>query len=206
MVNRKALKEKYGDERVFVVPVQTISHINDKFQHEKHTNDIWSRYDGLGKYVLRYEAEYEPSMQQIIPYFFVLNEDKSKILVAKRIKGDHRLVQMMSLGFGGHIDSCDGSHEVVLKALAREMHEELDIEPISKANYIGTIRDMNSETNDHFGLVFYVIAEEDKVHIRETDNLEGHWMTIEDAIDEYGKFENWSKYILDFFFENRDRI
>lgn len=206
MVNRNALKKKYGEERVFVVPIQAVQHIEDKFQYDKNSKNIWSRYDNLGKYVLRYEAEYEPSMQQIIPYFFVLNEDMSKIFVAKRLQGDKRLVDKISLGFGGHIDSCDGSHEIILKALAREMHEELDIEPITKANYLGTIRDITSETNDHFGLVFYVLAREGEVKINETENLEGHWMTIEEAIEEYGKFENWSKYILDFLFENKMKL
>lgn len=201
MINRHLLKEKYKDEKVFIVPIQAVQHIDDKFTYSKHDNAIWQKYDNLGRYVFRYEAEGEPSMQQIIPYFMVFNEDESKVFVAKRIDGDHRLVDKMSLGFGGHIDECDGYNQCVLKSLTREMWEELDIEPLTRATYMGTIRDITSSTNDHFGLVFYVKALEGSVSIKEVDKLVGEWMTFEELFNNYSKFENWSKYIIDYFYE-----
>lgn len=203
MINRKELKEKYKDEKVFIIPIQKVQHLKDKFNPAKHDKNIWTKYDNTGVYANRWEAEYEPSMQQLIPYFIVYNEDKSKLYVGKRIKGDHRLVDRMSLGFGGHIDECDGTDQIVLKALMREMFEELDIDPISKATYMGTIRDIESSTNDHLGLVFNIKAQEGKVHIKEVDKLEGVWMTKEEIYENYAKFENWSKYIIDFFYENK---
>ena len=203
MVNRKALKEKYGDEKVFVIPVQKVQNIPDKFTYCKHDDKIWRKYDNQGLYINRWEAEGEPSFQQIIPYFFIMNEDESKVFVAKRIDGDHRLVDKLSLGFGGHIDSCDGYDQAVLKALTREMWEELDIDPITKAVHMGTIRDITSSTNDHLGLVFGVKAIEGEVSIKETDKLVGEWMSLEQLYDNYSKFENWSKYIIDFFCENK---
>lgn len=202
MVNRLALKNKYGNEKVFVIPYNRIEHIPDKFTYCKHDNSIWTKYDSIGTYVNRWEAEYEPSLQQIIPYFFITNEDNSKIFVAKRIKGDHRLVDSLSLGFGGHIDECDGYSSCVLKCLTREMFEELDIEPLTKATYLGTMRDITSPTNDHFGLVFSLKADEDKVFIKEKDKMIGQWMTKQELYDNYHKFENWAKYIIDYLFEN----
>lgn len=202
MINRKLLKEKYGDEKVFVLPITKIEGIPDKFNHVKNDKDIWTKYDNQGLYINRWEAEGDSNFQQLIPYFFVVNENYTKVFVAKRIDGDSRLVNKLSLGFGGHIDSCDGYNQVVLKALSREMNEELDINPISKAQYLGTIRDITSSTNDHFGLAFSIQAEEDKVFIKETDKLIGEWMSFEQLYDNYSKFENWSKFLIDFFLEN----
>lgn len=206
MINRKLLKEKYKDEKVFIVPIQTVQNVNDKFTYSKHDNSIWYKYDNMGKYVFRYEAEGEPSMQQIIPYFIIFNEDESKLFVARRIDGDHRLVDKLSLGFGGHIDECDGYNQCVLKALTREMWEELDIVPITRATYMGTMRDITSSTNDHFGLVFNVRALEGTVKIKEVDKLVGEWMTFEQLYDNYSKFENWSKYIIDYFYESKKLV
>lgn len=203
MINRQALKEKYGDEKIFVLPVSKVEGIPDKFTPCKHDDKIWKKYDNQGIYINRWEAEGDSSFQQIIPYFFVTNEDASKVFIAKRIDGDHRLVNKLSLGFGGHIDSCDGFEQVVLKALTREMWEELDIEPLSKATYMGTMRDMTSSTNDHLGLIFGIQAKEGQVFIRETEKLVGEWMTMQQLYDNYAKFENWSKYIIDFFCENK---
>lgn len=202
MINRKLLKEKYGDEKVFVLPITKIEGMPDKFNHVKNDKDIWTKYDNQGLYINRWEAEGDSNFQQLIPYFFVVNENYTKVFVAKRIDGDSRLVNKLSLGFGGHIDSCDGYNQVVLKALSREMNEELDINPISKAQYLGTIRDITSSTNDHFGLAFSIQAEEDKVFIKETDKLIGEWMSFEQLYDNYSKFENWSKFLIDFFLEN----
>lgn len=202
MVDRKQLKEKYGDEKVFVVPVSVVQHINDKFEYSKHDAAIWKKYDSLGTYVPRHEAEFEPAMQQIIPYFIIFNEDETKLYLSRRLQGDHRLTDKLSLGFGGHINEEDGYNQCVLKALTREMYEELDIDPITKATYMGTIRDITSSTNDHFGLVFATKAREGEVAIKETDKLEGLWMTLEEVYQNYPKFENWSKYIIDFLYEN----
>lgn len=200
-VNRTELKEKYGDEQVFVLPYQLVENIPNKFTISDHDTNIWNKYDTKGIFIPRWEAEFNPTFQQLIPYFFIFNEEKTKVYVAERLKGDSRLSHMLSLGFGGHINKCDGPTEVVLKALSREMCEELNIDIITPFKYTGTIRDIDSKTNDHIGLIFYTMAKEDQVSIKETDTLKGKWMFIDELIVEYPKFENWSKYIIDSFYE-----
>lgn len=165
-----------------------------------HDNSIWSKYDNLGQFIYRYDAEQNPEFQQIIPYIVISNEDESKYFVSKRLDGDHRIKDKLSLGFGGHIDQCDGTTNVVLKGLTREIEEELDIDPTTRALYIGTIRDMTSNTNDHLGLAFAVKAVEGEVFIREVDKLHGTWMTKKEMFDLYQSFEGWSKFILDYLF------
>lgn len=197
----KRLKEKYKDEKVFVVLGATTNNIPDKFNKETD-NKIWTKYDTLGKFIYRYDAEYDSTYQQIIPYALITNKTKDKYYVSKRINGDARLIDNLSLGFGGHINPCDGSYEIVLKALGRELNEELILEPSSKAKYLGTVRDLTSETKEHLGLVFVIEAEEENVSIKEKDNLEGIWMTKQEMYDNYSKFEGWSKYILSYLYEN----
>ena len=77
--------QKYGDEKVFVLPVSKIEGVPDKFNYAKHDDKIWKKYDNQGIYINRWEAEGDSSFQQIIPYFFVTNEDASKVFIAKRI-------------------------------------------------------------------------------------------------------------------------
>ena len=197
----KRLKEKYKDEKVFVVLSSTINNIPDKFNKETD-NKIWTKYDTLGKFIYRYDAEYDSTYQQIIPYALITNKTKDKYYVSKRIKGDTRLIDNLSLGFGGHINPCDGSYEIVLKALGRELNEELILEPTSKAKYLGTVRDLTSKTKEHLGLVFVIETKEDNVSIKEKDNLEGIWMTKQEMYDNYSKFEGWSKYILSYLYDN----
>lgn len=197
------LKKKYKDEKVFIVPINIVENIPDKFTKLKHDNNIWTKYDNLGKYIYRYDAEHNPVFQQLIPYLLIANEDESKFYVSKRIGGDHRLKDKLSLGFGGHINECDGTNKVVLKALTREMNEELDIDPISNAIFIGSIRDIDSSTNDHLGLVFIIKSQEDNISIKETDKLIGQWMTKEEMFKSYSLFEGWSKYILDYMYKNK---
>lgn len=202
MLTKEQLKAKYPDEKVFVLPSNLVQNIGDKFTKSKHDPSIWKKYDNLGLYIPRYEAEYNLAFHQIIPYFLVTNSDESKFYVAKRIKGDSRLVDKLSLGFGGHINECDGTNEAVFKALIREMNEELNIEPTSSFKFIGYMRDLKSETSEHLGLVFIVKSSETDISIKETDNLEGIWMTKSEMYDSYGKFENWTKYLLDYLYEN----
>ena len=200
MLSKQELKNKYKDEKIFVIPSNLVQNISDKFTKQKHDSSIWSKYDNLGKYIYRYDAEYNFAFKQIIPYFFITNEDESKYYVSKRIQGDTRLEGKLSLGFGGHIDSSDGNIEIIKKAINREMNEELNIEPISNFEYMGTMLDLTSETNDHFGLIFKIKTKEDLISIKEKDKLEGIWMTKKEMFDKYGFFENWSKYILDYLY------
>lgn len=205
MLSKAQLKEKYKDEKVFVLPSNYCQNINDRFTKLKHDQSIWSKYDNLGIYIPRYEAEYNLAFQQLIPYFLVTNKDESKFYVAKRIQGDSRLVNKMSLGFGGHINECDGTREAVFNALIREMNEELIIETTSSFKFLGTMRDLTSETSEHFGLIFIIKSEEDTISIRETENLEGVWMTKQELFDSYGKFENWAKYIIDYIHDDLNK-
>lgn len=196
----KSLREKYGDEQVYVVPYQSMKNVPDKFTP---CNDIasLSEYDKIGRYILRYDAEENVSFQQLIPHIMIKNQ-QGKYLVADRISGDERLTGQKTLGFGGHIDPVDGHVSVILNGMMRELYEEVDIKPISPTYiYKGTMRDLSSSTSDHTGFIFEITVKSAK--IKETHKLKGQWMTVEQLVDHYFQFESWGKMYIDYLYENR---
>lgn len=199
-INFTQLKNKYKDEQVFVIPFADAKHISDKFTRIKGEEDsIWTRYSSSGKYIMRYDAEYNPIFQQLIPYVLIQNGDK--FYVTKRIAGESRLKDSLSLGFGGHINPCDGTKDPVFRGMVRELMEEVYVEPTTKATFVGYTRNMTSELNDHIGLVF--LLQVSQASIRETDSLEGIWMTIDELEKDYFKFEGWARFIIDYLSTNK---
>ena len=196
------LKEKYKDEKVFIVPYDKVSAIEDKFNKCTHDNSIWSKYDQIGRYVYRYDAEENYAFVQLIPYIVIFNEHNDKVFVAKRIDGESRLINQISLGFGGHINEEDGFVEPLFKCAFRELFEEVTGSYTGKFTHIGTVRDAGSELRDHLGIVFTVNALEESVSINEKDTLIGEWMTMDQLKENYGKFESWARHIIDYFYEN----
>ena len=193
------MQEKYGDEQVYVVPFLTVNHITDKFSPRSMKVHDLASFDQKGRYVLRSDAEHNAHFQQLIPYVIVSNKGQTSYYVSQRIKGDDRLVNSYSLGFGGHINPCDGHSNVLISSLKRELDEELKASfDYSTLTFHGNVRDLSSDTSDHLGFVFSIEAA--KVKIKETDRLKGIWMTKEELVENYFYFESWSKYIIDHLF------
>ena len=201
---KKKLKDKYHDEQVFVVPFDTVAHIKDKFTPAKSDIQSLNQYDNLGRFILRYDAEYNPAFQQLIPYVLIMNKTGDKYYVSKRIAGDTRLLQSYSLGFGGHINPCDNGTSIILNALRRELNEEVEIKPIKDSiEFVGYVRDLTSDTSEHLGFVF--AAKASSVKIKEKNVLKGFWMTKEELIENYFNFEGWARHIIDFLYESSEK-
>ena len=100
-LSKQQLMKKYGTEQVFIVPFSSVLHVPDKFN--PNSSEINNNYGAIGKYVMRYDAEYNPSFQQLISYALIANKAKTKFFVADRISGDSRLMATLSIGWGGHI-------------------------------------------------------------------------------------------------------
>lgn len=197
MVSRKELKNKYKDEKVLVVPFERVKFIEDGFTEIKHDPKIWSMFDN-GTLVYRYETEGISDFQQIIPYILIFNNEKTKLFTTKRIAGDNRLINKLSIACGGHINQDDFGKELLFKAAVRELFEEVDVNPIAPFEIIGYVRDMTSSTNDHTGVVI-ALKVKDKVTINENDNLIGEWMGLDELTNNYNRLEGWSKHIVDYF-------
>lgn len=197
-------QSKYGNEEVFVVPYQNTLHIENGFTRIKSEKNIWSKFDKLGKYIYRDVAEGRPEVQQLIPYILIRSVE-GKYLVAKRTDktSEERWHNTISIGFGGHINPCDGEKEVLFQGAVRELLEEVNLSHYKPMQFIGYVRDMGTGINDHLGCVFLI----DDVDIKETsikekDKLIGDWYTKEQLIEHYGKLETWAKHITNYLVEN----
>ena len=193
----KKLQKIYKDQKVFIIPSSYLDNIDDKFTKHKHDNNIWSKYDSIGRYIYRYDAESEPAFKKLIPYFLITNNENTKYYVAKNKK-----TGKLELGQGNHIIEDTGSYQIILKALSNEIFR-INVDPTSRAKFIGTIKD-NDEEKNSFGLVFIFTAKENSVSINENTH-ENLWMSEEELIENYSKFDNWSKYIIDFIYSQIDR-
>lgn len=194
----------YGSEEVFIVPFHNLQHIEDGFTKLKHDKNIWSKFDKIGKYVYRNDAEGINVLQQIIPYVIIKNTS-NQFLAYKRLTttNESRLHNTYSLGFGGHINREDGTRDVLFKATVRELMEELNISNISSSlRFTGYVRDLGGTTADHLGCVFVFDCNDDEVSVKETNLLEGKWMTKDELINAYSKFESWSKFIIDYMVDD----
>ena len=203
MKDNKALKaelvKKYPTEQVFVVPYAQTKKIPDKFTLAQNIKMSIRDWEAKGSFVLRHDAEYNSALQQLIPYILVVNSRNTDVFVTKRIAGDSRLAGSYALGCGGHINPVDAG-DVITNAAIREMNEELDIKisGSSSLSFVGYVRDLASETNDHLGLVFIIRA--DEVAVKETENLEGVWMDFGDLVAKHGRFESWARHIIDYMY------
>lgn len=203
------LKEKYGNERVYVVPFPQTGIIDDGFAawNKRQTpKSVFCAVLPYGKFIERADAEGNAAFVQAIPYVLVSNTE-GKYFVSHRLKGDKRLEGKLSLGFGGHINPCDdtrgGVESMMMNGLGRELNEELVLDGIPdmaiKIKEHGTVRDLKSTTPDHFGIVYNMVidaSECEKVSIREHETLAGVWMTKQDLLRNFNRFESWAQLIL----------
>lgn len=195
------LKQKYKDEQVLIVPSMNAAAVPDGFCR-KISVLTESMFKTAHTFVYRYDAEYNYSLVQLIPYIIVVNRTQDKLFVTQRIAGEERLISGFSLGCGGHVNPQDMSQDTMLKAAHREMEEELDVTLVKNTDLVvyGTVRDYDSPTREHLGLVY--IATAAKVKVREKDTLSGQWMDMSALVTNYNKFESWARHIIDHLFVN----
>lgn len=192
---------KYGNEEIFAVPYQNTLDIQDGFTHQKHDKKIWSKYDNLGKYIPRDIVEGHNEFQQIIPYILIKSLN-NRYLIAKRTNSDD-IYNTISIGFGGHLNPCDGMKQILFQGAVRELLQQVNLSNLLPMKFVGYVRDMKGKISDHLGIVFLIdMIEESETNIRETNNLIGDWYSVDDLVEHYGKLESWSKHITNFLVEN----
>lgn len=202
---QQALKEKYGDEQVLCIPteaLQAFAEGTDPILYE--TEKVLSCIAAHGVFHLRWQVELDDTWKQVIPY--VLMHTESKVLTAKRLKGDARLVGGYTVGMGGHINPEDGEQRAVNEVLTNCIHRELaeettfdrnrhlvtyELHPKSFVN----VRDEVSKV--HLCIpVWMKIKEESSIVIREIEKLQGVWLDRSELPALKGKLEGWSEIAL----------
>jgi predicted NUDIX family phosphoesterase len=152
----------------------------------------------------RGDAEDDPTYKQPIPYAVLKKGDE--VFAYRRLSGggEARLHNQISLGVGGHVNAIDGLSfgEIIKENLKRELEEELYIgQEDFNVNVIGLINDDENEVGKvHIGLLAVIELNGDtEVSVRETDQLEGFWLHLDELQyqDIYNSLESWSKFVAD---------
>lgn len=200
-MTREELYDKYGDEQVLSIKNSFLTILNNEDVNKVEA--LFTLIKESSQFEYRYNAELDFDKKQVIPY--VVLKHSGKYFVTKRIKGDHRLVGQMSIAVGGHVNPCDVDNpnrpkEIISRCILREVTEETTIKEgdIVDCRYLDVFTDGSTEVSKvHVCLLTKVLVGTENVAIKETDKLEGAWMTFDEIKEQYDKFENWSKIAID---------
>lgn len=160
--------------------------------------------DKFNKYfeVRRGDAEVNQSWKQPIPYAIIKRGDE--VFLYKRLKagGEKRLHDQLSIGVGGHMNSMKESYnwdDILMTNLYKELGEELDIKSscYPEPEIVGIINDDENPVGAvHIGILAILELPADaEVIVRETDQLEGHWVRTQDLTKSplFESLESWSQ-------------
>lgn len=146
-------------------------------------------------------AEINTEFKQPIPYAMITRGNEVYVYERLSQGGESRLHNKLSIGVGGHMNliSEDATwHETLVENLTRELDEELHIESTKKdIEYLGLINDDEDEVGEvHLGILARIEVDADAVvEVKETDQLKGQWMTIDElrTNEVFDRLESWSK-------------
>ena len=184
-------------EKVLVVATKALEKYiqNSTGMIEADRDEIVSTIIENHSFMPRPEAEQDPSFRQIIPYVILRQGDK--IFTTRRLNkgGEQRLHGKMSIGIGGHINPVDEKdrEKVLMRGLERELNEEVSIEKRGELRPLGVINDDSNEVGSvHLGLCFEMYVE-GRVMVKETEKLEGLWLTVPELMDSFEYMETWTQ-------------
>ena len=162
-----------------------------------------------GFFVQRSHAETNPNLKQVIPYTVVVRG--GDVFLMRRLSkgGEARLSNKLSIGVGGHINPQDASASLsgdgtLLKSpldngSRREIAEEIQVGGDAHLFRVGMLNDDSNPVGAvHVGLVQLMVVEGD-VRVRETDQLEGEFVSPEELtrlLEQGANFETWSKILV----------
>lgn len=224
-----------GIEHVLVVPSEL--RCDDFFDftgfvktNEDRTKELLDIVDDHYWFHRRDKAEEDVSLLQIIPYVVITRPSKSGLeyYAYQRTSGggDSRLHGQMSIGLGGHVNTCDVAdlvNETLINNIRRELDEEVDIfdgqgndvDAYSiKTNRFKIVGEIYSDDSPvsrvHYGIVYQLDLNDPnaQVALRETHKMRDlGWYQLHE-LDEikFGTegFESWSRLFIDSFEKEQD--
>ena len=176
---------KYFEGFLNVVDYDFISDILDNYQYHPRGEDL----------------ENNNSLQQIIPYVWIINPSSKKVFVYKRASGKQnyseiRLMNKISCGVGGHIDREDSDNPIE-NAMMRELMEEVKMKEYPKPKIVGYLNDDSDSVGKvHFGIVALAETLED---VKKGDNemAEGRFYSISEFEEIFNdteyEVESWTR-------------
>ena len=138
-------------------------------------------------YEKRKVAENNPDLKQPIAYCLIVNPKIKKVFAYQRSQDqkeytERRLQGKWSWGIGGHIDKIDLEDDNPIHAsLKREIAEEIIIERDFNPKIIGYINDDETPVGQvHFGILYLIEIESEKIEPNDSEIARGAFMTIEE--------------------------
>jgi len=158
------------------------------------------RRDGF--FVERDYAERTPTLKQVIPYTVVASRRGEVFTLQRSARGtEQRLYGKSSIGVGGHVNPVDaeGGGDLLEAATHRELGEELCLGEVVSVRPLGLLNDDTDAVGAvHVGFV-QLATVRGPVTVRETDQLEGGFATL-DALRARARgeenFETWSSLLI----------
>jgi predicted NUDIX family phosphoesterase len=160
-------------------------------------------------FVPRSQAEQNANYLQPIPCAVLRYDDK--VLLLKRKKAGHPLHDRYCIWAGGHVSQGDDGSEILLNTLHRELTEEVFIKEAFVVNPtpVGLIRtNEDARASRHIAVLYEITLKSAEVALalnqkefRSTrgTSMSGKLVPIKDAAILFDKKEDWSKFIVEFF-------
>lgn len=176
-----------------------------------------------GFFVERGYAERTPELKQLIPYTIVRRGDEVLLLRRTAAGGEVRLHDKLSIGVGGHVNPVDARLpdgaplpeidgvpvnpkfarllDPLPAATRREViEEELEVTGPVRLSPIGLMNDDTTPVGAvHVGLVQVLDLEGGDARVREVDQLEGTFVSVEELEGQLAagaNFETWSALLV----------
>jgi predicted NUDIX family phosphoesterase len=154
-------------------------------------------------FLLRDDAEEDPSFKQIIPYAIFRYQDRFLHYVRGGGSGEKRLASKGSIGIGGHINDTDFAaasldKDTYTNGVEREIDEELSIADGHTQEILGLLNDDSNEVGQvHLGVVHLVTLESDQVEAGEAVIEELQFLTLGELQERKEQLESWSQICVD---------
>jgi predicted NUDIX family phosphoesterase len=158
---------------------------------------------GVPRFMLRSEAEKDPSYKQLIPYVIMSHNGKYLTYVRGSRAGEKRLVDKRSIGIGGHINPIDwtlfsvDAHKIYREAVKREVAEEVSVDTAYTDKIVALLNDESNEVGSvHLGIVHFWTLAEPKVSKKEQMITQMTFMTPTELQQVKDTMETWSQLCL----------
>ncbi|MEO0446567.1 MAG: hypothetical protein AAF191_10885 [Verrucomicrobiota bacterium] len=196
---------RYGDERVLVIRRSLFEELGvfEGFHPEVdgHLDRILDPRENL--FLLREDAEEDPSYKQIIPYVIFRHEDLYLHYVRGKKTTEARLQSKGSIGIGGHVNQDDSTstgslgREMYFAGVEREIREELVVRSSFTQSVVGMINDDSSEVGRvHLGVVHLFELETPNITSNEEGICDLQFLSLAELEQRMDRLETWSQSLV----------
>ena len=205
------MQDKYQGEQVLVFDRAIFEDLGSfngtSADSERYLDVILNKNNN--RFQLRYLAEEDESLKQIIPYVLFYHDNELFSYVRGKQAGEDRLIGNRSVGIGGHINPVDEmlfagtkvatDRQTYIEAVQREIDEEVVVDEPLSPEIIGLINDdSNPVGRVHFGIVHVCRLSGKTVRKREQQITKAGFVPIAElAGPRWEELESWSQLCVD---------